>query len=261
MNVSHELRRLILPLKDKITSSFNHGNWLELGVLTDSSDLVENHSRLLRSLSFGDDDYEGSALSVLMMMLDRNPTNFSVIQRYVNDKVEGGGMNVSSQDSGGPRIYFTPTAFAVPSGPPEFDLVGVMMPFAAHFTSVYNGIKEVAVHHSLRCQRADDIWDNSNVIQDVFSLIYRSFIVVCDFTEKNPNVFYEAGIAHTLGKHVIPITQHASDVPFDVQSHRYIRYLNNAEGIMEMQRQLHGRIRTLLQGRQRVENAWGPRPV
>jgi hypothetical protein len=29
-------------------------------------------------------------------------------------------------------------------------------------------------------------------------------IVVVDFDTRNPNVFYETGIAHTLGKHVVP---------------------------------------------------------
>jgi len=260
MNVSHELRRALLPLKKKIVEKFTNGDWLELGVLADSSDLIENHSRLLRSLSFRDDDYEGHALSVLMSMLERNPSNFSVIENYVREKLDmDEGVSVSSQDSGGQRIYFTPTVFTVPTEPPDANLMTVMMPFAARFTPVYEGIKQVAAHHGLRCQRADDIWDHSTIIQDVFSLLYRSFIVVCDFTDKNPNVFYEAGIAHTLGKHVIPLTQHRSDVPADVQHHRYIEYLGNAEGIAVMQGKLHSRIETLLKGRQRSQYDWGPR--
>lgn len=87
--------------------------------------------------------------------------------------------------------------------------------------------------------------DYSAIIQDIFSLIFRSFIVVCDFTGKNPNVFYEAGIAHTLGKHVIPITQSEQDIPFDLQHHRYIKYLNNSEGLAELQKSLSSRFSTL----------------
>lgn len=256
MNVSHDLRRALLPLKDKIVAKFNKGRWLELGVLTDSSDIVEDHARLLRSLDFGDDDYDGNALSVLMMILARNPTNFSVIQQYVSENLEEGGTSVSSGESDGPRIYFTPSVFTVPDSPPEPDFLTVMMPFAGPFTPVYKGIKEVAAHHGLRCHRADDIWDHSTIIQDVFSLLYRSFIVVCDFTNKNPNVFYEAGIAHTLGKHVIPLTQHPGDIPFDLQAHRYIRYLNNIEGIVAMQEALSGRIATLLQARKPPSVRW-----
>ena len=74
-------------------------------------------------------------------------------------------------------------------------------------------------------------------------------MVVCDFTAKNPNVFYEAGIAHTLGKHVIPITQNADDIPFDLQHHRFIHYLNNAEGRKTLEVKLGDRFNTLVQKR------------
>ncbi|MCZ8036518.1 MAG: hypothetical protein O9288_17470, partial [Novosphingobium sp.] len=80
---------------------------------------------------------------------------------------------------------------------------------------------------------------------DGHSLIFRSFIVVCDFTRKNPNVFYEAGIAHTLGKHVIPITQSLDDIPFDLRHHRHLTYLGNGEGITKMRVELVKRFTTL----------------
>jgi hypothetical protein len=38
------------------------------------------------------------------------------------------------------------------------------------------------------------------LIAHAFSLIYRSRIVICDFSRRNPNVFHEAGIARTLSK-------------------------------------------------------------
>ena len=77
-----------------------------------------------------------------------------------------------------------------------------MMPFTAGFNNVYAAIEQAANAAGMVCQRADNIWEEDEVIQDIFSLIYRSGIVVCDFTGQNPNVFYEAGIAHTLGRAV-----------------------------------------------------------
>ncbi len=70
--------------------------------------------------------------------------------------------------------------------------------------------------------------------------------MICDCTGKNPNVFYEAGIAHTLGKEVILITQSASDVPFDLRHLRYVSYLNNREGRKELAVQVQARLTTLL---------------
>jgi hypothetical protein len=84
------------------------------------------------------------------------------------------------------------------------------------------------------------------VIQDVVALIDRSRIVVCDCTGRNPNVFYEAGIAHTLGREVILITQNDNDIPFDLRHIRYIRYLNNAEGRDTLMKALQARIETIL---------------
>ena len=123
------------------------------------------------------------------------------------------------------ELSVRPTVFRVPPGNIESDLVSVMMPFDISFHSVYNAVKAACATASLRCLRADDIWEEAEVMQDIFALIYRSRIVVCDFSQRNPNVFYEAGIAHTLGKTVVPIVQSAEDIPFDLRHIRFVKYL------------------------------------
>lgn len=104
--------------------------------------------------------------------------------------------------------------------------LSAMMPFAG-FGPVYEAIQNAAQACGMTCNRADDIWENHAIIQDVIDLIDRSAIVVCDCTNKNANVFYEIGVAHALGKEVILITQNAEDVPFDLRHLRYIRYFQN----------------------------------
>jgi len=128
----------------------------------------------------------------------------------------------------------------------ERTLVSVMMPFDAGFNPVYQSIQLAAVNVGLRCRRADDIWENPAIIQDVVSLIDRSRLVICDCTGRNPNVFYEAGIAHTLGREVILITQVDQDIPFDLRHLRYVRYLNNGEGRTALTTALQGRMQTIL---------------
>lgn len=144
------------------------------------------------------------------------------------------------------EILIRPSVFRVPSGKAESDLVSVMMPFDTAFDNVYSAIKAACKAGKLRCQRADDIWEEAEVIQDVFSLIYRSRVVVCDFSGRNPNVFYEAGIAHTLGKLVIPIVQNDSDIPFDLRHLRFIKYLNNGEGRRGLTEQILEKLRTTI---------------
>ncbi|CAD0358706.1 hypothetical protein [Xanthomonas hortorum] len=113
-------------------------------------------------------------------------------------------------------------------------LVSAMMPFDASFNPIYAAIQLASTNASLRCRRADDIWENPAVIQDVVSLIDRSRIVICDCTGRNPNVFYEAGIAHTLGREVILIAQSGQDIPFDLRHLRFVPYVNSAKGLIAL---------------------------
>ena len=143
-------------------------------------------------------------------------------------------------------IQAQPSVFRIPPDPRRDDLVSVMMPFDARFTPVYTAIRDTCDVLGLTCQRADEIFEENEVIQDIFSLIYRSAVVICDFTTRNPNVYYEIGIAHTLGRPVVPITQNAEHVSFDVRHHRFISYLPNAEGLEALQPKLASRLRTVL---------------
>jgi hypothetical protein len=125
-------------------------------------------------------------------------------------------------------------------------LASAMMPFAPTFTPVYQCIQQAGEATGFRCRRADDIWENPSIIQDVVALIDRSRVVICDCTGRNPNVFYEAGIAHTLGREVILITQNADDIPFDLRHLRYISYLNNGEGLAALAEKLQARMQSIL---------------
>ena len=136
------------------------------------------------------------------------------------------------------RYVCAPGVFSVPSGGIDSKLVALMMPFDAQFYPVSDAIKAAASELGLACKRVDDIWVDSTIIQDVFSLIYHSKIVICDFTGKNANVLYEAGIAHTLGRTVIPLAQHISDIPFDLRHHRHLMYLPNKEGLEDLKNKL-----------------------
>jgi hypothetical protein len=123
-----------------------------------------------------------------------------------------------------------PTVFQLSKNPVKPKLVSLMMPFSAEFTRVYDTLKSKIEAAGFQCCRADDIWVHSHIMQDILELICTSRVVICDLSGKNPNVLYEAGIAHTLGKEVILLTQHMEDVPFDLRALRCITYLRNQEG-------------------------------
>lgn len=149
-------------------------------------------------------------------------------------------------------ITFSPSVFNIPKRPILNELVSVMMPYNLEFDKVLESIKEACSNANMNCLRADDLWNNSTIIQDIFELIYCSSIVIVDFTGKNQNVFYEAGIAHTLGKNVIPITQNLDDIPFDLRHHRVLKYLNNNEGRQILKKDLERRLKILKNYSQRL---------
>lgn len=244
MNQTLSDTRLLVPLKDAAVENFSSEHWLELGAMTNCLDVVQGHSRLLRSLHWGDPDYSGNALDVLVQMTSRDPANLGAIERYIASKFKR-GENVSAGGTMARTIVFSPNVFRIPECSVDPRLVAVLMPFDARFAPVYRAIQDACATAGLTCRRADDIWNQSEVIQDIFALIFEASIVVADFTERNPNVFYEVGIAHTLGKHVVPITQAKQDVPFDVQHHRYLQYLNNEEGRNALSQGLRSRLTQL----------------
>lgn len=241
-----ELKRLIVDLFDK-------SDWIELGYLLNSGDVVEKHPRLLRSLDFGDEDYEGNVLQVLNILIGDSPSKFDEIQEYISNKKgisnpENSELISTYQGKKVEKnIIFSPDPeiFKIPDKKQDNNLVSVMMPFHAGLDKTIESIRNSCKKLGIDCKRADDIWDNSTFIQDIFDLIFISKVVIADFTGKNPNVFYEVGIAHALGKSVIPITQSIDDVPTDLRHHRVLKYLPNGEGFIALESDLEKRLKVL----------------
>lgn len=145
------------------------------------------------------------------------------------------------------KSAMTPKVFSLEAAHTQDDnLVSVMMPFKAEFNSVYSALQESTAAVGLSCVKADDIWEQHAIIQDIVTIIARARVVICDCSGKNPNVFYEAGIAHTLGKEVILIAQSEEDVPFDLRHLRYIRYLSNREGLARLSQAVQTRLRSIV---------------
>lgn len=118
----------------------------------------------------------------------------------------------------------------------------VLMPFEKPLRPTYNSIKNVCRDLKISVERADDIFSASTVVSDIWTAICNSGVIIADCTNKNPNVFYEIGIAHTIGKIVVLISQQDDHVPFDVKYIRYIRYSSSASGLRKLERDLRRTI-------------------
>ncbi|MDY6986868.1 MAG: hypothetical protein SWQ30_02325 [Thermodesulfobacteriota bacterium] len=79
--------------------------------------------------------------------------------------------------------------------------------------------------HKIHVERGDHKILTQPLMEKISRQITTSDFVIADITGGNPNVFYELGIAHTLKKPVIFITQDkVEDVPVDIRPFEFIKY-------------------------------------
>lgn len=106
------------------------------------------------------------------------------------------------------------------------DTCFVMMPFAKPIGDHYEKIFEPAiVKAGLKPIRADnEIFGTGKIMDQVWSGITAARVLVAELTARNPNVFYELGLAHALRKPVVLVSSNESDVPFDLHHIRVIYY-------------------------------------
>lgn len=140
---------------------------------------------------------------------------------------------------------FGPNTFPV-----QEKLAFVLMPFETGLTAIYQSfVKPTVESKGLICRRADDLHTNNAIMQDIWKSICEARIVIADLSNLNPNVMYELGIAHTVGKETILIHQNSGQThfPFDVTHFRIITYTDTATGGKALQQQLSATIDTVLE--------------
>jgi len=121
----------------------------------------------------------------------------------------------------------------------------VLMPLTAQWSeAVYSAIGNAAEREKWAVSRADELKGNW-VMRDIWKSIQKAEIVIVDLTGRNPNVFYELGIAHTLGRKSLLLAQDADDIPFDVLGLRTIIYdWNSPESYGKLVRQVREQIKS-----------------
>jgi hypothetical protein len=76
----------------------------------------------------------------------------------------------------------------------------VIMPFSGWLDQYYKSIYcAVIIAAGLEPHRADDLFRPSTIVNDIWAYTKRAKILLADLTGKNPNVFYEVGLAHPPG--------------------------------------------------------------
>jgi nucleoside 2-deoxyribosyltransferase len=132
----------------------------------------------------------------------------------------------------------------------------IASPFAPEFTDVMGAIKEAAIR--LRLQplwiKTGEMEISSDFVQDIITGTRSAKIVVAvcspESTGKpNPNVMYEVGLAHALGKQTMLLTSDPEKLPADLRTKHVHLYnpasVNSKDGINGIQLAMSERIKEM----------------
>lgn len=115
----------------------------------------------------------------------------------------------------------------------------VIMPFKGEYNSLYDEtIKKAIITQEFIPVRADRLNLVGNAIEVLRSAINSCDAAIALITDRNPNVMYELGLAHALGKPVIIMNEldHKSDLPelpFDLKNEYVVGYDDDLEKTRE----------------------------
>lgn len=103
----------------------------------------------------------------------------------------------------------------------------VIMPFRAELGFLYRAIRARIgqSYPDVTVERGDDKVLTRPVLDKIAEYIRQADVVIADCSGRNPNVFYELGMAHALGKPVILLTSdEIEQAPADIRAFEFISY-------------------------------------
>jgi hypothetical protein len=124
----------------------------------------------------------------------------------------------------------------------------VVMPFSKPMDRVHAAIRSALTECDIVPTRGDDIdattgeAGHGGVMAEIWAAMNAAKLVVADCTGRRPNVMYELGIAHTLGKPVLLLAQAKKDIPFDVGHLRFIIYSSDDAGLAGLKSKIIQRL-------------------
>lgn len=122
----------------------------------------------------------------------------------------------------------------------------MVMPFREKYNAIFeNVIRPVTADLNLTIKRGDEFSSTrGSIMQEVWAALNACKLVIVETTEINANVYYELGIAHTLGKPAILLSQtkEVDALPFDIRHLRFLVYEDTVEGGKALEASLRNSI-------------------
>jgi hypothetical protein len=123
-------------------------------------------------------------------------------------------------------------------------LIFTIIPLNKSFVSLYKNIKDICSQNNLDVVKSDEQYIDGDILNHIVKLIIKSRFIIAVLDGRNANVYYELGIAHTLGKDVILLASASEyvDMPFNIKS-KDIAFYNSPKTLSI---ELNDRIKKML---------------
>jgi hypothetical protein len=108
----------------------------------------------------------------------------------------------------------------------------IAMPMDAEdhaLVDVLEAVKEAANKCDVHAERIDEPQSNERITDRILESIQRAEYVIVDLSKSKPNVFFEAGYAHGIGKTPIYFAKHGTKIEFDLKDYLVIFFRNLKE--------------------------------
>lgn len=137
------------------------------------------------------------------------------------------------------------------------NMIFCALPFTDMRLEIFDEVikPEIEKKFGMNTIRSGNIFQpNLNIMESIWTYINQAKAVIIDLSDKNPNVFYELGICHTIGKPVIAIcdkeslaNDYGGSLPFDIGVINTIFYKNQGNGMEELKKALNANIRSVIE--------------
>lgn len=102
-----------------------------------------------------------------------------------------------------------------------------LTPFTEEGEHLFRDCQKILSNVDIFLQRTDNYVEKEDIMMNIVSLVVQSEIVIVNINGRNPNVYYELGIAHAIGKPTILLSEtkfESDDIAFDLRQKRIIMY-------------------------------------
>lgn len=92
----------------------------------------------------------------------------------------------------------------------------VLIPFDSSGEERFTMLKEIGEELGFETLRVAQYYSSGMILEEIVRSIRDAHLVIADLTSSNPNVYYEVGIAHALGKRVFLTAEDRESIPVDL---------------------------------------------